>query len=128
MAPVSTSLDFMRYGPAQEDEVHSGGNPRWLIATDLTMPAYKLNYFDVRGRGEVIRLTFVCAGVEFEDNRVSFEDWPALKPSEFASSRLATVHTAICAPCQVVRTRVQMAAWMGKSHEKFVVPSSGPRE
>ncbi|GFS05146.1 hypothetical protein ElyMa_006513800 [Elysia marginata] len=24
-------LDFMRHGRAQEDETHSGGNPRWLM-------------------------------------------------------------------------------------------------
>ncbi|GFR67134.1 hypothetical protein ElyMa_005576300 [Elysia marginata] len=25
------TIDFMGYEPAQEDEVHSGGNPRWLM-------------------------------------------------------------------------------------------------
>lgn len=46
------------------------------------MPSYKLTYFDVRGRGEPTRLIFKAAGVEFEDKRVTFEEWGALKACE----------------------------------------------
>ena len=45
------------------------------------MPSYKLIYFNLRGKGETTRLAFTLAGIPFEDFRVSFEDWPALKPS-----------------------------------------------
>ena len=38
-------------------------------------PKYVLTYFDVRGRGEPTRLLFKAAGVEFEDRRLSFEEW-----------------------------------------------------
>ncbi|GMS90641.1 hypothetical protein PENTCL1PPCAC_12816, partial [Pristionchus entomophagus] len=34
------------------------------------MPAYKLYYFDIRGRGEVVRQVLALAGVEFEDIRL----------------------------------------------------------
>lgn len=43
------------------------------------MPHYKLYYFDVRSRGEVIRLLFHLADEKFEDERYMFEEWGALK-------------------------------------------------
>ena len=40
---------------------------------------YKLTYFDVRGLGEPIRWVLTLAGIPFEETRISFADWPALK-------------------------------------------------
>jgi len=45
------------------------------------MSQYKLTYFNIRGRGELARLIFATAGVEYEDNRVERPQWPELKPS-----------------------------------------------
>jgi len=42
---------------------------------------YKLSYFGMRGRGEVIRMIFSAAGVEFEDERIAREKWPDVKPN-----------------------------------------------
>uniref|UniRef100_A0A0B6ZQ81 glutathione transferase n=1 Tax=Arion vulgaris TaxID=1028688 RepID=A0A0B6ZQ81_9EUPU len=42
-------------------------------------PKYKLVYFNLRGRGEILRLLLHAAGVHFEDQRVEFAQWPALK-------------------------------------------------
>ncbi|GMR37933.1 hypothetical protein PMAYCL1PPCAC_08128, partial [Pristionchus mayeri] len=36
---------------------------------------YKLTYFDLRGRGEPIRMMFAIAGVPLEEKRVQMEDW-----------------------------------------------------
>ncbi|CAH1784061.1 unnamed protein product [Owenia fusiformis] len=41
---------------------------------------FTLTYFTVRGRGELIRLLFHYAGKEFEDVRIEWKDWAALKP------------------------------------------------
>ena len=46
---------------------------------------YKLNYFNLRGRGEIIRLVFAATGQEYEDFRFEREEWPkykSLSPSE----------------------------------------------
>lgn len=43
------------------------------------MPKYKLTYFDVYGRGELSRLIFAAAKVDFEDDRVTLEEWPKRK-------------------------------------------------
>jgi len=44
------------------------------------MPTYKLIYFNVRARAEIIRLIFAAAGVEYEDVRIERDQWPAMKP------------------------------------------------
>jgi len=44
----------------------------------------KLTYFDPPARGEPARLCLIHAGIEFEDKRVSFEDWFAMKPGVLA--------------------------------------------
>jgi glutathione S-transferase len=41
----------------------------------------KLTYYNIEGRGEVARLCFGKGGIDFEDNRISFPDWPAVKPT-----------------------------------------------
>ena len=50
-------------------------------------PKVKLVYFDLRARGEIIRIILNYGGVEFEDERIQApwvegSDWPKVKPSE----------------------------------------------
>ncbi|XP_005095055.2 S-crystallin SL11 [Aplysia californica] len=40
-----------------------------------------LQYFDLRARGEILRLVFSAAKIPFEDSRIQFADWPKLKPN-----------------------------------------------
>lgn len=35
----------------------------------------KLTYFNIEGAGEKVRLALKCAGIPFEDNRVSFGEF-----------------------------------------------------
>ncbi|XP_033746346.1 glutathione S-transferase 1-like [Pecten maximus] len=44
------------------------------------MPSYKLTYFDAKGSAELTRLALAAAGADFEDDRLSREEWAALKP------------------------------------------------
>lgn len=45
------------------------------------MTKLKFTYFDMDGgRGEAARLALSIAGIAFEDDRIAFTDWPALKP------------------------------------------------
>ena len=45
------------------------------------MPKYKLTYFNSRGKAETSRLVLAQAGMEYEDKRVTWDEWQALKPS-----------------------------------------------
>lgn len=56
---------------------------QWVPISQINMaPKYKLTYFDFSGLGEPIRFIFHYANIPFEDNRVSNEEWPKLKPSK----------------------------------------------
>ena len=41
----------------------------------------KLTYFGIQGVAEKVRLAFHLGGVKFEDVRVGFQDWQAIKPT-----------------------------------------------
>jgi prostaglandin-H2 D-isomerase / glutathione transferase len=44
-------------------------------------PSIKLTYFDIEAAAEPVRLALVLSKTPFEDTRVNFGDWPALKPT-----------------------------------------------
>ncbi len=45
------------------------------------MAEYKLFYYDLRARGELIRLIFHASGQKFEDFRFPRDKWPEYKPN-----------------------------------------------
>lgn len=44
-------------------------------------PKLKLTYFNIEGVAEKVRLALVLGGIEFEDERVSFDKWNEMKPT-----------------------------------------------
>eukprot|EP00070_Physeter_catodon_P040530 XP_028347424.1 hematopoietic prostaglandin D synthase isoform X3 [Physeter catodon] len=44
-----------------------------------TMPNYKLTYFNMRGRAEIIRYIFAYLDIKYEDHRIERSDWPEIK-------------------------------------------------
>ena len=59
------------------------------------MTSYKLYYFNLKGRAEVIRIMFAYAGVEFQDIRIPFIEWPNKKDSEYSSMRSSSAKFVI---------------------------------
>jgi len=47
----------------------------------MSLPSIKLTYFNIEAAAEPTRLALTLAGVPFEDERVSFPEWGALKPT-----------------------------------------------
>jgi len=45
------------------------------------MTKIKLTYFNIEGVAEKVRLAFKIGGVEFEDVRINYADWPTIKPT-----------------------------------------------
>lgn len=60
------------------------------------MSGYKLYYFDVRARAEVCRLSFSAANIEFEDIRLSGEEWAKEKASKYVDITVKRITTLWC--------------------------------
>ncbi len=74
------------------------------------MPSYKLTYFDFSGgRGEPIRIAFHAAGIEFEDNRISFPEFAEMR----ASSRFNSVPVLYIDGAQVTQSNA-ISRFVGK--------------
>merc|ERR1711976_1004296 len=55
-------------------------SPRSSSSSILTMPSFKLVYFNGRGRAESIRMALAAAEQEYEDKRITGEEWGAMEP------------------------------------------------
>ena len=65
------------------------------------MSTYKLQYFNVRGLAENIRMMFDIAGQEFEDARYPIDTSNFSKP-EFDAGKLQLLKTVDCTSCYIV--------------------------
>ncbi|CAH8563131.1 unnamed protein product [Schistosoma turkestanicum] len=76
----------------------------------------KVIYFNGRGRAESIRMTLVAAGVDFEDERISFQDWPKLKPT-IPGGKLPVVKiTDNAGHVKCMQESLAIARYMAKKH------------
>jgi glutathione S-transferase len=68
------------------------------------MSRIRLTYFDIHGgRGEVARLALFIGGIEFEDRRVKFADWAALKPEMlFGAMPVLDVDGQLVSQCNAI--------------------------
>nr|QUF59420.1 glutathione S-transferase GSTS14 [Brachionus angularis] len=61
---------------ASLEEVKAENRP---VSSKNNQPLYKLTYFDITGRAELIRMIFAVGNLNFEDHRIKTEQWPELK-------------------------------------------------
>jgi glutathione S-transferase len=81
-------------------------------------PSVKLTYFDIEGAAEPIRLALVLSGTPFEDERVAFQDWAALKPTTpYGQLPLLTVDGKLYTQSKA------MLRWVGSSCSKTLYPA-----
>ena len=63
----------------EDDEEEAEAAPVTEAAPPTPAGGIKLTYFGAHGRGEAIRLILKAGGVDFEDERLTFADWPKMK-------------------------------------------------
>lgn len=51
-------------------------------------PTFTLFYFNIKALAEPVRYLFAYGGQEYEDVRVTRDEWPALKPSRLPGLRI----------------------------------------
>jgi len=93
-APAAAAADYGGDDKDAGDDTYDD-----TAATPPSAPAaasgdkIKLTYFGAHGRGEAIRLILKAGGVDFEDERLTFAEWPAMKgnPDSAAAQLFGTL-------------------------------------
>jgi len=67
--------------PAEGEAPAEGAEPVPVVPWDQLPHAYTLFYFNVKALAEPLRYLFAFGGIEYEDVRVTRDEWPALKPT-----------------------------------------------
>lgn len=81
----------------------------------------KLTYFDIEGVAEAVRLALVVSGTPFEDVRVQFADWPAMKPTTPAGQ--LPLMTVGGDDANVKTQSKAMLRWVGMTKSKTMYPT-----
>lgn len=68
--------------PAEGVEGAEGAEGQPAEPAEPVKHTYTLFYFNVKALAEPLRYLFAYGGIEYEDVRVTRDEWPALKPSE----------------------------------------------
>lgn len=69
--------------PPAEGEAAAAADAPPAEPTEPVKHTYTLFYFNVKALAEPLRYLFAYGGIEYEDVRVTRDEWPALKPSKF---------------------------------------------
>ncbi|POM67662.1 Glutathione S-transferase, partial [Phytophthora palmivora] len=75
----ATLLDDYKFHNATFEKVAANQRVKEWYSLQHDLPKLKLTYFPIPGRAEPIRLAFFIGGIEFEDERLSFEEYEKVK-------------------------------------------------
>merc|ERR1712088_1071925 len=97
---------------------------------DAKMPMVKLTYFDLEGRGELIRLLLHAGNIDFEDFRFGFGEWAKHKPNTpFGSVPVLTWDEEEMAQTMaIVRFVARKVGMAGKTDKEFLPKWLAPLE
>jgi glutathione S-transferase len=93
-----------------------------FVASFTTMSdTIKLTYFDIEGVAEAVRLALLLSGTPFEDVRVQFSDWPAMKPT--TPNGQLPIMTIGGDDANVKTQSKAMLRWVGMTKSKTLYPT-----
>lgn len=83
----------------------------------LKPPQITLTYFNIEAAAEKVRLALVMTGTEFEDKRINFDEWGALKPTTpYGQLPLMTV-TSADGTTKTFAQSVAMMRWVARKFD-----------
>lgn len=94
--------------PAEGEAPPADAPPADAPPAEPTEPikhTYTLFYFNVKALAEPLRYLFAYGGIEYEDVRVTRDEWPALKPSMYTILIIFT-YTYVCTLMHTYRHKI----------------------
>ncbi len=83
----------------------------------MAAPKITLTYFNIEAAAEKVRLALVMTGTEFEDKRINFDEWGALKPTTpYGQLPLMTV-TSADGSTKTFAQSVAMMRWVARKFD-----------